>query len=278
MELASQLILIGAALILLSILAGLMSSRIGAPLLLVFLVLGMLAGEDGPGGIEFDDFRTAFLIGSVALAVILFDGGLRTRYAAFRLVLWPAMVLATVGVIVTAAITALAADLLLDLNWIEALLVGSVVASTDAAAVFFLLNQHGLSLQQRVSATLEIESGINDPMAIFLTLTCVELLLAGETTVSWGVLGDFIVQMGGGAVVGVAGGYALLWLINRIVIAAGLYPIFAVAFALCLFAGAQVLGTSGFVAVYLAGLILGNNRHRASQIIERFHDGLAWLS
>ncbi len=278
MEVASQLILIGAALFLLSILAGLMSSRIGAPLLLVFLVLGMLAGEDGPGGIQFDDFRAAFLIGSVSLAIILFDGGLRTRYAAFRLVLWPAVSLATVGVVVTAAITALVAALLLDLNWIEALLVGSVVASTDAAAVFFLLNQHGLTLQQRVSSTLEIESGINDPMAIFLTLACVQLLLAGETSLSWGVLGDFILQMGGGAIVGVGGGHVLLWLINRVVIAAGLYPIFAAAFALCLFAGAQVLHTSGFVAIYLAGLILGNHRHRASQVIERFHNGLAWLS
>lgn len=278
MELASQLILVGAALILLSIVAGLVSSRLGAPLLLVFLALGMLAGEDGPGGIQFDDFHAGFLIGSVALAIILFDGGLHTRFSSFRLALGPALVLATLGVLITAGITALFASLVLDLNWIEAVLVGSIVSSTDAAAVFFMLRMHGLSLQQRVSTTLEIESGINDPMAIFLTLTCVELLQMGVTTPGWSVLGEFVLQMGGGAVIGLAGGYALLWLVNRLEIASGLYPIFVVSFALSLFAGAQVLGASGFVSVYLAGLILGNRQHRASQMIERFHEGLSWLS
>jgi cell volume regulation protein A len=277
-ELASQLILVGAALILLSIVAGLVSSRLGAPLLLVFLALGMLAGEDGPGGIQFDDFHAGFLIGSVALAIILFDGGLHTRFSSFRLALGPALVLATLGVLITAGITALFASLVLDLNWIEAVLVGSIVSSTDAAAVFFMLRMHGLSLQQRVSTTLEIESGINDPMAIFLTLTCVELLQMGVTTPGWSVLGEFVLQMGGGAVIGLAGGYALLWLVNRLEIASGLYPIFVVSFALSLFAGAQVLGASGFVSVYLAGLILGNRQHRASQMIERFHEGLSWLS
>jgi cell volume regulation protein A len=277
-ELASQLILVGAALILLSIVAGLVSSRLGAPLLLVFLALGMLAGEDGPGGILFDDFHAGFLIGSVALAIILFDGGLHTRFSSFRLALGPALVLATLGVLITAGITALFASLVLDLGWIEAVLVGAIVSSTDAAAVFFMLRMHGLSLQQRVSTTLEIESGINDPMAIFLTLTCVELLQMGVTTPGWSVLGEFVLQMGGGALIGLAGGYALLWLVNRLEIASGLYPIFVVSFALSLFAGAQVLGASGFVAVYLAGLILGNRRHRASQMIERFHEGLSWLS
>jgi potassium/hydrogen antiporter len=277
-ELASQLILVGAALILLSIVAGLVSSRLGAPLLLVFLALGMLAGEDGPGGILFDDFHAGFLIGSVALAIILFDGGLHTRFSSFRLALGPALVLATLGVLITAGITALFASLVLDLSWIEAVLVGAIVSSTDAAAVFFMLRMHGLSLQQRVSTTLEIESGINDPMAIFLTLTCVELLQMGVTTPGWSVLGEFVLQMGGGALIGLAGGYALLWLVNRLEIASGLYPIFVVSFALSLFAGAQVLGASGFVAVYLAGLILGNRRHRASQMIERFHEGLSWLS
>jgi potassium/hydrogen antiporter len=276
-ELASQLILVGAALILLSIVAGLVSSRLGAPLLLVFLALGMLAGEDGPGGILFDDFHAGFLIGSVALAIILFDGGLHTRFSSFRLALGPALVLATAGVLITAGITALVASLVLDLNWIEAILVGSIVSSTDAAAVFFMLRMHGLSLQQRVGTTLEIESGINDPMAIFLTLTCVELLQAGATTLGWSVLGDFVLQMGGGALIGLAGGYALLWLVNRLEIASGLYPIFVVSFALSLFAGAQVVGASGFVSVYLAGLILGNRPHRASQMIERFHEGLSWL-
>ncbi len=278
MEGGIHFILVGALLVLLSIVAGLISSRIGAPLLLVFLGLGMLAGEDGPGGILFSDFRAAFLVGSVALAIILFDGGLRTRLRKFRIALWPSVLLATVGVVLTAGIVAAAAVPLLELNWLQALLIGSVVASTDAAAVFFLLHLHGMALQERVSATLEIESGVNDPMAIFLTVSCVELLAAGETQLSWQLASDFAIQMGGGAVAGVAGGLALVWIINRLALAPGLYPILTVSLALILFSGTHALGGSGFLAIYLAGLVLGNRRHRATQAIERFNDGLAWLS
>lgn len=279
---AATMILIGAGLVILSILAGLVSTRFGAPLLLVFLVLGMLAGEDGPGGIQFEDFGAAYLVGSIALAIILFDGGLRTNRAELRTVLWPATVLATIGVVVTATITGAAASWLLDVGWLEGFLVGSLVASTDAAAVFFLLHQRGLRLRDRVRATLEVEAGLNDPMAVFLTVTAVELLAAGPFVWSIGevqtLLGSVVLALAGGVAIGLGGGFALLSLINRLNIAAGLYPVLAVAGALFLFAGAESVHATGFLAVYLAGYVVGTHRHRATQIINRFHDGLAWLS
>ncbi len=234
------------------------------------------------GRIAFDDFQTAYTIGTVSLAIVLFDGGLRTGLTTLRAASWPALSLATVGVAITAGVTGTAAAFLYGLTWVEGLLVGSIVASTDAAAVFFLLHLRGTNLVNRVRATLEAESGLNDPMAIFLTITCVELLKSGRTEMSWTVAGDFalvfLAQIIGGAVAGFAGGYILVALINRLKLASGLYPILTLAGALALFAGAQLLGASGFLAVYICGLVIANNRHRARQIIERFLDGLAWLS
>jgi len=277
-EAADNLILVAGLLLLLSIFAGLASSRIGAPLLLVFLGLGMLAGEDGPGGIDFDDFRLTYFIGSIALAVILFDGGLRTRKDNFDLARWPALVLATVGVVVTAGVTGAAASLALDVGWLEGFLVGTIVASTDAAAVFFLLHLKGLRLRPRTNASLEVESGLNDPMAVFLTLLTIELLTHGGTALELRHATHFVVGIVGGAALGWAAGHALSWMINRLELAPGLYPILAMAGALFLFGFAQTIGSSGFMAVYLAGLVLGNQRHKAHQLIGRFHDGLAWLA
>ena len=282
MEFGNYLILICGALIVLSIFAGLVSSRVGAPLLLVFLGLGMLAGEDGPGGLDFDDFEAAYTIGAVSLAIVLFDGGLRTTLDTLRSASWPSLVLATVGVVLTAAITGLAARWLFDIGWIESLLVGSIVASTDDAAVFFLLHLHGTNLVKRLRATLEAESGLNDPMAVFLTVTFVELLLSGNQPVTWPLVGDlvlvFLLQIIGGGLIGVLGGYTLVELINRLKLASGLYPILALSGALLVFGSAQVLGASGFLAAYLCGIVVGNRRHRARQLIERFEDGVAWLS
>src|SRR5246127_2262057 len=173
-------ILLGALLVLAGIMSSLVAMRFGAPLLLVFLIVGMRAGEEGLGGIKFDDVRTTYVVGSIALALILFDGGLRTRFATFRSVLWPSAMLATVGVLVTAALIAPVAYYMLGISWTEALLVGAVIASTDAAAVFFLLHAKGLRLRPRVAATLEVESGINDPFAIFLTIVLVEILFSGH--------------------------------------------------------------------------------------------------
>ncbi|MGE5537206.1 MAG: potassium/proton antiporter [Gemmatimonas sp.] len=282
MELAHHLILIGAGLVVLSIFAGLVSSRVGAPLLLVFLGLGMLAGEDGPGGLHFGDFDTAYLAGSLALAVILFDGGLRTTRQNLTLAFTPALVLATVGVVVTAGITGAAATWLLGLHWAQGLLIGAIVGSTDAAAVFFILHLRGLHVRERLSATLEVESGFNDPMAIFLTMLGVNLLQAGMMTLSWEtaghVIGLFLRQMIGGGLLGFVGGTVLLRLINRLDIASGLYPVLALAGAMLIFAVAQTFDASGFLAIYLVGFMLGSRRHRATELINRFSDGFSWLA
>src|SRR3989441_4685806 len=195
-------ILLGALLVLAGIMSSLVAMRFGAPLLLVFLIVGMLAGEEGPGGIRFDDVRTTYVVGSIALALILFDGGLRTRFATFRSVLAPAVTLATLGVLITAALTAPAAKYLLGMSWTEALLVGAVVASTDAAAVFFLIHARGLRLRPRVGATLEVESGSNDPFAVLLTMLLVEFLSVGDQ--SWRhVLAVISEQAFLGAIIGI---------------------------------------------------------------------------
>jgi cell volume regulation protein A len=173
-------ILLGAVLVMAGILSSLLALRFGAPLLLVFLFVGMAAGESGPGHLHFDDVRTTYLVGSMALALILFDGGLKTRFQTIRAVLAPSAMLATVGVLLTALLTAPVAKFGLGLGWPESLLVGAVVASTDAAAVFLLVHSQGLRLRPRVGATLEVESGTNDPFAIFLTLILVELLSVGQ--------------------------------------------------------------------------------------------------
>ncbi|MGM0562259.1 MAG: potassium/proton antiporter [Pseudomonadota bacterium] len=277
MELANQLIFMGGALLLISILAGVLSSRIGAPLLLVFLGLGMLLGEDGPIGISFDNFNQAYLIGSLALAIILFDGGLRTPYRSIKLAWAPASLMATVGVLITAGLTGLFAWAVLDFGLLPSLLVGAIVGSTDAAAVFLLLHQRGMDLKRRVGTTLEVESGVNDPMAIFLTITLAELVTTGVSGITWGVAQSFLLQLGVGAAFGLLGGYALTWLVNKLELAPGLYPVFVIAGALVVFGGAQQLGGSGFLAVYLAGIIAGNKRLRANQLIRRFHDGIAWV-
>ena len=278
MDFTNQLILLIGVLFLLSVLASTISTRLGLPLLLVFLALGMLAGEDGPGGIRFDDVQTTYMIGTGALVVILFNGGLCTEIGSFRVGLWPALWLATVGVVVTAGLTGLAAMWFLDLHWLEGMLVGAIVGSTDAAAVFSILHSHGLRLKQRVDATLQIESGANDPMAIFLTVTLVNLLAAGGTAPDWKAGIQFFQQMGIGAAVGLGGGWALVWLINRIALNASLYPLLAFSGGMLIFGTTAVAGGSGYLAVYFAGIVLGNRPLQNIDDIRRFHDGLAWLS
>ncbi|QIT56493.1 potassium/proton antiporter [Aquisalimonas sp. 2447] len=278
MDLTHQIILFGGLLFIASILASVISSRIGAPLLLVFLIIGMLMGEEGPGGLVFDDFQTAHLIGSLALAVILFDGGLRTRVASFRVGLRPAVVLATVGVVLTVTITGLITAWVFELPLLVALLIGAIVGSTDAAAVFYLLHAHGLELKERIGATLEIESGSNDPMAIFLTVAFIELILGQHESIGLGLALEFAQQMGLGAAIGLAGGFALAYGVNRVPLTPGLYPLLAISGALVVFGLSSVLGGSGFLAVYLAGIVLGNRRIQSSQNIRRFHDGMAWLA
>ena len=270
-------ILLGAILLLAGILSSLIAMRFGAPLLLVFLIVGMLAGEYGPGGIKFDDVRTADLVGSIALALILFDGGLRTRYATFRSVFAPALALATIGVMLTAALTAPAAHYLLDLGWIESLLVGAVVASTDAAAVFFLIHARGLHLRPRVAATLEVESGSNDPFAVFLTLMLIEFLLNG--TGSWQhVVLTLAEEAILGGILGMLGGRLIVIALNRLALAQGLHAPFVAASVLVIFGLASVLHASGFLAAYLAGLVVGNRPTRAHNTIVVVLDATTWLA
>ena len=270
-------ILFGSLLVLAGILSSLLAMRFGAPLLLSFLLVGMLAGEAGPLGIRFEDVELAYTVGSVALGLILFDGGLRTRIQTFRNVIGPAGMLATVGVLITAALTAPAAIWTLGLNWTEALLMGAVIASTDAAAVFFLLRARGLRLRPRVSATLEVESGINDPFAIFLTIVLVEVLLVGSKP--WGEIAGLLAKetMFGG-LVGFAGGHAVVFVLNRLDLPQGLHAPFVATGALVIFALAETAHGSGFLAAYIAGLVVGNSATRAHNIVVVFLDAATWLA
>jgi cell volume regulation protein A len=275
---AHELILLGGALGLLSIIAGLISRRVGAPMLLVFLALGMLAGEDGVLGIPYDDFTSAYLIGSVALAVILFEGGLKTPVSMLRLAFWPAAVLATIGVAFTAVILGIFVSLVDGVPLLGALLAGSAAAPTDAAAVAVLLRRAGAALPERLLALLEVESGLNDPMSVFLTLLLLRLI-AEPGTVG---IGDsallFLEEMAGGAVLGLAGGWALAQLLKRLRLEGSLAPVLVLTGGLAVFGLAQLLGTSGFLATYLAAIVTGATRHRARQEVEHFFEGMAWLA
>jgi cell volume regulation protein A len=279
LESMSLAILIGAGLVTAAVFTTWIAFRFGAPLLLIFLGVGLLAGEDGLG-LEFDNSPVAYFLGSVALAVILFDSGFGTRLAAFRLAALPALVLATFGVVVTALFFGLAARLVLALSWPQSFLVGAIVSSTDAAAVFFLLRVGGIHLRDRVRSVLEVESGCNDPMAIFLTLTLLELTSAGPLAAS--AIGEFAIaflrEIGLGFLLGLAGGYLIVRLVNRIDLQTGLYPIAVLAAALLLFGVAGTLHCSGYLAVYVAGLYAGNRQLRAALALRRFQDGMTWLA
>jgi len=279
---AIDLVLLGGALlILVGIASSLLARRFGAPLLLVFLLLGLLLGEDGPGGIRYDDTRLTYLIGALALAVILFDGGLRTRAAQVRGSVLPALVLASAGVAITAGLTALAASKLLALPPLEALLLGTIVASTDAAAVFFLLRAGGLHLERRTGATLEIESGSNDPVAVFLTValtTWIATLQAGQQP-NLAMLGFKLLWAGAlGLGCGYAGGRAIVAVLNRISLPSGLHPWLALASAVALFAATNLLGGSGYLAVYLAGIVVANRPVRARADVLSVQDAATWFA
>lgn len=280
MEFGQAATLVIAALVLLSILSSVLSFRLGAPLLLVFLLVGLLAGEDGPGQIHFNDAPVAYLIGSLALAVILFDSGFATGLGAFRAYAGPALGLATLGVLITAGIVGAAAHALLPLSWSESLLLGAIVASTDAAAVFFLLRTGGIRIRERVRSVLEIESGSNDPAAIFLTLVMLEAVTnqASPAEVGLALVFDLVRQFGLGVALGIAGGWAVERLNNAFDIESALYPLIALAAALCVFSGTALVGGSGFLAIYVTGLYAGNRPLKAKGSIRRFQAAMTWLA
>ncbi len=275
---ANTFILLGALLVLAGIFSSLVATRFGAPLLFVFLGIGMLAGEDGLGRIRFDDLRLTYLVGSLALAVILFDGGLKTHLSSFRVALRPALMLATVGVAVTTLVAGGFAMLALGFTPLEGLLLGATVASTDAAAVFFLMRSGGLRINERVGMTLEIEAGTNDPVAIFLTLAIVQLMLAGSEGSAWAVAIQLAEEVVIGGTVGLVGGWGLSWLLNKASLPAGLQPVFVVTGAIFIFAFAAVAEGSGFLAVYLAGLVVGNRPMRGFQSVMAFNDAATWFA
>ncbi|MEQ8435422.1 MAG: potassium/proton antiporter [Oceanicaulis sp.] len=279
MENPALILLATSGLVLMAIAGAATTSRAGAPLLLVFLSLGMLAGVEGPGGLDFHALDAAYLFGSLALALILFDGGLGTRLRALKPVLRPALTLATVGVVATTAITAVAARYLFELSWVEAGLMGAIVSSTDAAAVLALLGGRELKARARVVTTLEAESGFNDPVAVILVTAFVQMLAVGEGLDPLQLTGSILWALAAGGVIGWFGGRALAAVKNRVALPESLYPIFAVAGAVFLFALAQAVEASGFLAAYLAGVaVRAVSRNPEREATVRFSDGLAWLS
>ncbi|GAB3682350.1 potassium/proton antiporter [Salinisphaera aquimarina] len=264
-------------LLFLSVLASSLA-RFGPPLLLIFLVVGMLAGQDGPGKIGFDNVPVAFFVANLALAIILLDGGLRTHIQTFRVALRPALSLATIGVLVSASLAGAFIAVWLDLDWRYGLLLGSIVASTDAAAVFSQLRSSGVTLNQRVSATLEIESGTNDPMAIFLVTFLLTTIDSDQGFTAAGIFQQIVSQFGIGIVGGVVLGYALSFLVSRMQLVEGLYALLIASGGLMAFTAINQLGGSGFLGIYLVGLIVGNRRNHASEHVFRVMDGLAWLA
>ncbi len=271
--------LIGTVLVLVAAFSSLLAFRFGAPLLLVFLGIGLVAGVDGLG-IYFDNASMAYYVGSIALAIILFDSGFGTTIQSFRQAAAPAITLATIGVVLTAAFFGVAARYLLGFSWPEAFLLGAIVGSTDAAAVFFLLRIGGIRIREKVRSTLEVESGSNDPMAVFLTIALVEMIASGANMeqIGFAILLQFVLQMGIGIAAGLAGGMMIVGLVNRIRMERGLTPIFVLALSLLVFSVTGAIGGSGFLAVYVAGLYSGNRPMRAAPALRPFQEGMTWLS
>lgn len=278
MEFTIEYLLLGASILLLvSVLASKASSRLGIPVLLLFLAIGMFAGSDGPGGIHFDNPSLAQSLGVVALAFILFAGGLDTEWASVQSQLGRGVVLSTLGVAITAGLVGLFATTVVGFSWLEGLLIGAIVSSTDAAAVFAVMRSRDVSLRKPLKSLLELESGSNDPMAVFLTIGLISLITGASTSVL-DLVSMFIRQMVVGAAIGYGTGKLMVVLINRLRLEYdGLYPVLTLSLVLLTYSGSAWLGGNGFLAVYLAGLMMGNRDFIHKRSLLRFHDGLAWL-
>lgn len=272
-----QIFVVAAGLLLLSIFASKLSARLGVPALLFFLALGMLAGAEGPGGIYFDDYRIAQALGSVALVFILFAGGLDTDWKLVRPILGPGVALSTVGVLLTALIAAAFAHLVLGLSLLEGIALGAIVSATDAAAVLALLRSGALRLRGQLAPLLEFESGSNDPMAVFLTLGAIQLLTVPDASLG-GIALRFVVSFALGGALGFATGRVSVILINRLRLTFdGLYTVFTVAVVLAVYGAAEAIGGNGFLAAYVAGIVMGNSIFVHKRSLIHFHDGLSWV-
>lgn len=270
------LILLAALLLIVGVITTKFSTRLGVPALILFILVGMLIGSDGFGIIYFDNAQIAQLIGMFALVIILFEGGLQTKWSSVKPVAIPSLSLATVGVILTTAVVAVAAKYILGVTWFEAFLFGAIVGSTDAAAVFAVLK--GQNIQNKLETTLEAESGSNDPMAIILTISFIELMLT-DKPFYFLLVGSFFWQMIIGLLMGLLFGKIATLAINRINLdSSGLYPVFALAFALLTFSITDFIGASGILAVYVAAVLIGNSDITYRHSIFRFNEGLAWMA
>ncbi|MDN7243337.1 potassium/proton antiporter [Planococcus sp. N028] len=269
------IILIGGIFLLAGVLMTKVSARAGVPSLVLFMIIGMFLGSDISGIIYFSNADIAQLVGVVALIFILFEGGLQASWKHIRPVLGGSLALATIGVVITTTIVAIAAYYILDINWIEAFLLGSIVGSTDAAAVFSVLA--GQNIKSKISSTLEAESGTNDPMAMFLTIAFIHLIEAPDLSVGE-MVGSFILEMGLGAIIGLGLGFFAVWAINHSNLdASGLYAVLSAGFAIFIYSFAATLHGSGLLAVYLAALVMGTRELTHSYSIVSFHEGVAWL-
>lgn len=278
MDTLNILYLVSAVLIFVSIMTSTLSARIGLPLLLFFLGVGMLAGEEGVLGIEFEQYALANFIGQAALACILLDGGLRTSFRSFRVGLKPAVTLATWGVIATVLVLGSFATWILDVDWRLGMLIAAIVGSTDAAAVFSLLRNGGVKLNDRVQSTLEIESGANDPLAILLVTALIAINLDPASQSVMDILFLLVSQIGVGLIMGLLSGFLLSKMLPKVHLAEGMYAILIMSAGFMVFSATNLLGGSGFLAIYLAGVLIGNNKVRATEHVLRVMDSFAWLS
>lgn len=272
-----NILLIGSILLFISIIAGKTSFKVGVPTLIFFLVVGMLAGSEGLGNIYFDDPKTAQFIGILALNFILFSGGLDTKWEQVKPVMRKGIVLSTLGVLLTACSVGVFVHIITDFSLMEGLLLGSIVSSTDAAAVFSVLRSKSVGLKNNLKPTLELESGSNDPMAFFLTISLTSMVAQGEGNI-WTVVPTFFLQMIVGGAAGYLMGKLMVRILNKISLDfEGLYPVMMIAMLFFTFSITDVLGGNGFLAVYLSGLVVNNNSVIHKKSLIRFFDGMAWL-
>lgn len=272
-----NILLLGSVLLFVSIIASKTSFKLGIPTLVLFLAIGMLAGSDGPGGIYFNDPKMAQFLGAVALAFILFSGGLDTKMESIRPVLKTGISMATVGVLITAVTLGTFSAYILNISWKEGMLIGAIVSSTDAAAVFSILRSRSVGLKGVLRPLLEFESGSNDPMAYFLTIGFIYLVQEPEATIA-SLIPKFLVNMAVGAMCGFAFGKVMIWIVNKIHLEfEGLYPVLVLSLLFFTFSFTEQIGGNGYLAIYISAIILGNSNFIHKKSLIKFYDGQAWL-